>query len=92
MLPTPTKFPAAGSYAMLKVPVPTPRGRAGIRLRRVRIQQVNRDGSFLITADAVQRQIGALRVHLPAIQMTVDRADLIKPRRDHTAQIIATAA
>lgn len=91
MLPTPTRFPAAGSFAMLKVPVPTPRGRTGVRLRCVRIQQVNRDGSLFVTADAVNRRFGAIRVALPAIQMTVYRSDLVKPRRDHAAAMLVTA-
>lgn len=76
MLPTPTKFPHVGSYALLRVASEAHGRTTTVRLRRVRIQQHNRDGSLLVTAPEARVMLGHRRVNVPAIQKTVQRADL----------------
>ncbi len=82
MLPTPTKFPNVGSYALLRIASEAHGRTTSVRLRRVRIQQHNRDGSLLVTAPEARIMLGHRRVNVPAIQKTVQRSDLRRlPRR-----------
>lgn len=82
MLSSPTPFPCAGADADVIIRTDRPGGRrAATVLRRCRIQQVCRDGRYLVTAPARACRIGNAMVTVPAIQRTVTRADLRKPRR-----------
>ena len=81
MLPTSTPFPCAGADADVIIRTDRPNGRrAATVLRRCRIQQICRDGRYLVTAPARQCRIGNAMVTVPAIQRTVTRADLRRPR------------
>lgn len=67
---------------MLIVPVADAAGRhRGTVRRRVRIQQANADGTFLVTAPRGRVTIGWHAVEVPAITRRVTRGDLRKPDR-----------
>ncbi len=89
MLPTPTKFPNVGSYALLRITSEAHGCTKSVRLRRVRIQQHNRDGSYLVTAPEARTMLGHRRVHIPAIQKTVQRSELRRIGPRHATAFLA---
>lgn len=81
MLPTSTPFPQVGSYALLTCAITGPDGRrAGASRRLVRIQQVMADGRYFVTASGRRVVVGNRAIDVPAIQRSVTRAELAKPR------------
>jgi hypothetical protein len=70
MLPTPAPFPQPGSYARLRA----------FPWRRVRVQQVNADGTLLVTAPPVPPRVLGLGIvpALPAIQRRVRPGQLAR--------------